>query len=129
MGDTMKVGLRKMVLGAALTAIILSASACGMKWLQSDGDEAAGTARERSSGHGSGWDGHGVNPDFPGMSQGSSRSDLSGFSQNPGDEYLSRGGGIMSVSPASAGSRHRAELTKEEQAASEAGLKDVFFGY
>ena len=125
----MKVRLRKAILAAVLTAITLSHSACGMKWLQSDGDEAAGTARERSSGTGSGWNGQGVNPNFPGISQESSRSDLSGFSQNPSDEYLARGGGVMSVSPAVAGSRHRAELTREEQAAIEAGLKDVFFGY
>jgi peptidoglycan-associated lipoprotein len=33
------------------------------------------------------------------------------------------------MSPTTGGSRHRAELTKEEQAAMEAGLKDVFFAY
>ena len=126
----MKVGLRKAILAAALAVITLNLSACGMKWLQSDGDEAAGTARQGSSGSGSGWNGHGVNPNFPGMTQESSRSDLSGFSQDPADEYLARGGGgIASVSPAAVGGRHRAELTREEQAAIEAGLKDVFFGY
>jgi peptidoglycan-associated lipoprotein len=125
----MKVGLRKAMLAAALAAITLSNSACGMKWLQSDGGEAAGTAGERSSGSSSGWNGQGVNPNFPGISLESPRSDLSGFSQNPADEYLARGGGIMSVSPAAAGSRHHAVLNREEQAAIEAGLKDVFFGY
>ena len=79
--------------------------------------------------NGSGWHGQGVNPDFPGMSQGGLRNELSGFSQNPSDEYLSHGGGIASVSPATGGMRHRAELSKEEQAAVEAGLKDVFFGF
>jgi peptidoglycan-associated lipoprotein len=129
MGDTMKVRLRKAILTAVLAAITLSHSACGMKWLQSDGDEMAGAALEQSSGTGSGWNGHGVNPNVPGFSQDSSRSELSGFSQTPADEYLARGGGIMSVSPAAVGGRHRAELTREEQAAIEAGLKDVFFGY
>ena len=122
----MKVGLGKMVLVAALGIMAFSASGCGMKWLQSDGDQTAGATRE---GGASGWNGQGVNPNFPGMDPGNSRSDLSGFSQNPSDEYVSRGGGIASVSPATAGSRHHAELTREEKAAMEAGLKDVFFGY
>jgi peptidoglycan-associated lipoprotein len=124
MGDTMKASLGKFVLVAALALIALGASGCGMKWLQSDGDETAGT-REGAR---SGWNGQGVNPDFPGMTQGSSRNELSGFSQNPTDEYLAHGG-IASVSPTTAGSRHHAELTREERAAMEAGLKDVFFGY
>jgi peptidoglycan-associated lipoprotein len=97
-----------------------------MKWLQSDGDESMGSA---NGGAGSRWRGQGVNPDFPGMSQGGSRSDLSGFSHNPSDEYLSHSGGIAPASPAASGMRHRAELSKEEQAAVEAGLKDVFFGF
>ena len=126
MGDTMKASLGKTVLVAALGLATLVTSGCGTKWLQSDGDQTAEAAREGTS---SGWNGQGVNPNFPGMSQGNSRSELSGFSQNPADEYLSRGGGIASVSPATAGSRHHAELTREEQAAMEAGLKDVFFGY
>jgi peptidoglycan-associated lipoprotein len=120
MGDTMKASLGKIVLVAALALIALGTSGCGMRWLQSDGDETAGTR--------SGWNGQGVNPDFPGMTQGSSRNELSGFSQNPADEYLAHGG-IASVSPTTAGSRHHAELTREERAAIEAGLKDVFFGY
>jgi peptidoglycan-associated lipoprotein len=63
------------------------------------------------------------------MTQGGSRNDLSGFSQNPSDEYLSHGGSFAPVSPASSGIRAHAELSREEQAAVEAGLKDVFFGY
>ena len=126
----MKASLGKTLLVAALGLTSLNVSACGMRWFQSDGDQTAGATREgSSSGQGSGWNGQGFNPNFPGMSHGSSRSDLSGFSQNPSDEYLAHGGGISSVSPAAAGSRHRAELTREEQAAVEAGLKDVFFGY
>src|SRR5262245_2178173 len=127
MGDTMKVGLGKTVLVATLGLIAFGASGCGMKWLQSDGDEMAAATREGSL-SGGGWNGQGVNPNFPGMSQGSA-SELSGFSQNPADEYLAGGGAVASVSPATSGSRHHAELTREERAAMEAGLKDVFFGY
>ena len=126
MGDTMKVSLGKTVLVAALGVVTLAASGCGMKWLQSDGDQTAGATRE---GGPSGWNGQGVNPNFPGLTQGNNPSELRGFSQNPGDEYLAHGGGIASISPTTGGSRHRAELTREEQAAMEAGLKDVFFGY
>lgn len=122
MGDTMKSNLWKTALAAALGVSLLGGQGCSMKWLQSDGGSAEG-------GSGSGWNGQGVNPNFPGMSQGGSRSDLSGFSQNPTDEYLSHGAGIASVSPANTGVRHHAELTKEEKAAMEAGLQDVFFGY
>ena len=126
MGDTMKATLGKTVLAAALAVAVLGVSGCGMKWLQSDGDEVT-----RASGEGahSGWNGQGVNPNFPGMTQEGSRRDLSGFSQNPSDEYLAGSGGIASVSPAAAASRHHAEVTREERAAIEAGLKDVFFGY
>ena len=119
----MKANLRKSVLIAALGLTVFATAGCGMKWLQSEGGEGAGST------NGSGWHGQGVNPDFPGMSQGGFRNELSGFSQNPSDEYLSHSGGIASVSPATGGMRHRAELSKEEQAAVEAGLKDVFFGF
>ena len=115
----MKPSLGKIALIAALGISLLGAQGCSMKWLQSDGDQMAG---------GSGGNGQGVNPDFPAMGQGS-RGELSGFSQNPSDEYLSHGGGIASVSPAYSGIRQHAELTKEEKAAMEAGLQDVFFGY
>ena len=122
----MNASLGKTVLVAALGLLTLGATGCGMKWLQADGDQTAGAMSEGSS---SGWNGQGVNPNFPGMTQGSSSNELSGFSQNPADEFLAHGSGIASVSPATAGSRQRAELTREEQAAVEAGLKDVFFGY
>ena len=122
----MKASLSKSVLVAALGLTVIATDGCGMKWLQSDGDERAGLSNGVA---GSGWHGQGVNPDFPGMSQGGFRNELSGFSQNPSDEYLSHSGGIASVSPATGGMRHRAELSKEEQAAVEAGLKDVFFGF
>jgi peptidoglycan-associated lipoprotein len=122
----MKASLSKSVLVAALGLTVIVTDGCGMKWLQSDGDERAGLSNGVA---GSGWHGQGVNPDFPGMSQGGFRNELSGFSQNPSDEYLSHSGGIASVSPATGGMRHRAELSKEEQAAVEAGLKDVFFGF
>jgi peptidoglycan-associated lipoprotein len=54
---------------------------------------------------------------------------LSGFSQNPSEERLQHGGGIASISSSGMSDRQRAELTKEEKAAIEAGLQDVFFGY
>jgi peptidoglycan-associated lipoprotein len=125
----MKACLGKTFLIASLAFTTLHASGCGMKWLQSDGEESAATALDGSR---SDRNGRGVNPDFPAMAQSDgsgATSELRGFSQNPSDEYLAHGGGIASVSPAAAGSRHHAELTREERAAMDAGLKDVFFGY
>ncbi len=126
----MKASLGKSVLIAALGLTVVTASGCGMKWLQTDGDETTvGSSGSPPASAGSSWRGQGVNPDFPDMTQGGSRNDLRGFSQNPSDEYLSHSGSFAPVAPASSGLRHHAELSREEQAAVEAGLKDVFFGY
>ncbi|HZC80676.1 MAG TPA: OmpA family protein, partial [Nitrospiraceae bacterium] len=54
---------------------------------------------------------------------------LSGFSKNPSEERLAKGGDITSLSSSGISARQRAEITKEEKAAIEAGLQDVFFGY
>ena len=126
MGDTMKVSLGKSSLVAALGVILLASQGCSMKWLQSDGEDTTSTAK---SGSDSGWNGQGVNPNSPGMAQSGSQSELSGFSQNPSEEHLASGGGIASLSSSDMNARHHAELTKEEKAAIEAGLQDVFFGY
>jgi len=156
----MKVSSGKSALMAVLGVTLLFTQGCGMKWLQADGDQAAGGAKqgeqtdqvaggssEGNSGTGIGdtqdynsgsgsqsgseWNGQGANPNSPDMAQGGSRSDLSGFSQDPSEEYLAPGDGIASVSSSGMGMKDRqhAELTKEERAAIEAGLKDVFFGY
>ena len=95
--------------------ILLANQGCGMKWLQSSGENESGSANSK----------------FPGMSGGSSSGELSGFSQNPSEERLAQaqGGFATSLSPSDLSARRRAELTKEEKAALEAGLQDVFFGY
>jgi len=95
--------------------ILLSSQGCSMKWLQSGGESESG----------------GANSNFPGISRGGSSGELSGFSQNPSEERLAqaRGGFSTSLSPSDPSTRRRAELTKEEKAAQEAGLQDVFFGY
>jgi peptidoglycan-associated lipoprotein len=77
-----------------------------MKWLQSDGETGAGAGQNGGSGGG-----------------------LKGFSKNPSEERLGKGGDIASLSSSGMSARQRAELTKEEKAAIEAGLQDVFFGY
>ena len=78
--------------------------------------------------------GQGVYPSFPGFaqeqgSQPETKSELNGFSQSPTEEHLTNDGEIASVSSANMNAGHHADLTKEERAAMEAGLKDVFFGY
>ena len=62
-------------------------------------------------------------------SQGGSGGGLTGFSQNPSEERLGKGGDLASVSTFGMSDRQRAELSREEKAAIEAGLQDVFFGY
>jgi len=131
----MKGSLGKSALAVVLGMTLLVGQGCSTKWLQSDGEQAAGAAKkgEQSDQIGGGssseWNGQGVNPSFPGMAQGGSQADLSGFSQSPSEEYLTPGSGIASLSSSGMSNRNRAELSKEEKAAIEAGLKDVFFAY
>ncbi|MBA5868114.1 MAG: OmpA family protein [Nitrospira sp. CR1.3] len=137
MGEAMNSKMGKLSGVAALSAVLLVTQGCGMKWLQSDGEQGAGSQSSRagggagSSGGGAGseWNGQGVNPNFPGMAPDGSRGELSGFSQNPSEERLAHGGGIASKSYAGMNVMQHAELTREEKAAIEAGLQDVFFGY
>ncbi|MDZ4853390.1 MAG: OmpA family protein [Nitrospirota bacterium] len=85
---------------AAMGLVLLVSQGCSMKWLQSDGETEAGGGQK-----------------------------LTGFSKNPSEERVGKGGGIVSLSPSGMAARQRAEITKEEKAAIEAGLMDVFFGY
>ena len=91
---------------AAMGLVLLVSQGCSMKWLQSDGETGAGAGQNGGSGGG-----------------------LKGFSKNPSEERLGKGGDIASLSSSGMSARQRAELTKEEKAAIEAGLLDVFFGY
>lgn len=129
--------------------ILLSSQGCGMKWLQSGGETEPGTARtdagtsrsEPGTAQGesgperSGSAAGSASSNFPeitrGGPSGDSSGELSGFSQNPMEERLARaqGGISTSLTPSDGSGRRRAELTKEEKAAMEAGLQDVFFGY
>ena len=95
---------------AVLGMILIVGQGCSAKWWQSDGETGTGSQ-------------------IPSISGGSSSGELRGFSQNPSEERLQHGGGIASVSSSGMSERQRAELTKEEKAAIEAGLHDVFFSY
>jgi peptidoglycan-associated lipoprotein len=102
---------------AAMGLVLLVSQGCSMKWLQSDGETGAGSTQNDA------------NQKFPGMARGGSGGGLSGFSQNPLEERLGKGGDIASFSSSGMSARQRAEITKEEKAAIEAGLQDVYFGY
>ncbi|MDK2742806.1 MAG: OmpA family protein [Nitrospira sp.] len=93
--------------------VLLSAQGCNTKWLQSDGEGGSGSASSK----------------VPSISGGGSSGELSGFSRNPSEERLAQGGYSTAMNPSGLTARQRAELTKEEKAAVEAGLQDVFFGY
>jgi peptidoglycan-associated lipoprotein len=88
----------------AMSLVLLVGQGCSMKWLQSDGETRVGSAQNGSGG------------------------ELSGFSRDPSEERLGKGD-IASLSSAGMSNRQRAELAREEKAAIEAGLQDVFFGY
>jgi peptidoglycan-associated lipoprotein len=109
MGNPIKIGVV-----AALGLVLLVGQGCSTKWLQSDAETEAQ---------------NGSNKNFPGMGPGSSGRGLSGFTQNPAEERIGKGGDIASLSSSGMSARQRAEITKEEKAAIEAGLQDVFFGY
>jgi peptidoglycan-associated lipoprotein len=123
-----------------LGVVVLFGQGCGMKWLQSGGDSESGQAssgNSQSDQASSRVPGSGGSPDgaadsrFPGFSRSMPGSDLSGFSQNPQEERLAHAPGSYqaSLSPSDVSAHRRAELTREEKAALEAGLQDVFFGY
>lgn len=93
----------------AIGTIALSGQGCNTKWLKSESSEKESTP--------------------PSISGKSSSGELSGFSHNPSEERITQGGFSTSLTPSGSGIRQRADLTKEEKAALEAGLQDVFFGY
>ena len=66
---------------------------------------------------------------LPTLSGESSNSELSGFSHHPSEERLVQGEYSGALTPSGVDPPQRAELTKEEKAAVEAGLQDVFFDY
>jgi peptidoglycan-associated lipoprotein len=66
---------------------------------------------------------------LPPISRGSPSGELSGFARNPSEERLAQDEYSGALTPSGVGPRQHAELTKEEKAAGEAGLQDVFFGY
>ena len=114
-----------MVMGIAL----LSNQGCNTKGLKSDseggrGSGSVGTKLAPLSGGGSSGD-----TKLPTISGESSSGELSGFSRNPSEERLAQGGDSGALTLSEVGPRQRTELGKEEKAAVEAGLQDVFFGY
>ena len=123
--------------------VLLSNQGCSTKGLKSEsegegGSGSVGTMLPPLSGGGLSDDttlptisGESSNGDtkLPAISGESSSGELSGFSRNPSEERLAQGGDSGALLPSEVGPRQRAELTKEEQAAVEAGLQDVFFGY
>lgn len=97
----------------AIAVILVSAQGCNKKWVQSDSESGSGSASSK----------------LPNISGGGSSGELSGFSRNPSEERLAQEGYSTALNSSGNGPRQRAELTKEEKAAVEAGLQDVFFGY
>jgi peptidoglycan-associated lipoprotein len=97
----------------AVGLLFLADQGCSKKWVQSESEGGSGSTSSKA----------------PTISGGSSGGDLKGFSRNPNEERLSQGGHPTSLNPSNLSVRQQAELTREERAAIEAGLQDVFFGY
>ena len=97
----------------AIGILLLSTQGCNTKWVKSEAESGSGSASSK----------------LPNLSGGKSGGELSGFSRTPGEERLSQGGYSTSLNPSGITARQRAEMTREEKAAVEAGLQDVFFGY
>jgi peptidoglycan-associated lipoprotein len=93
--------------------VLLSNQGCNTKWLKSEGEGGSGSASSK----------------VPSISGGGASGELSGFSRNPSEERLAQSGYSTTLNPSGFSARQRAELTREEKAAVEAGLQDVFFGY
>jgi peptidoglycan-associated lipoprotein len=93
--------------------ILISASGCSSKWLQSDGDSEQGIQKG-----GRGADG-GPLRGFQSLAPG----------QTPDEERLGRGTIVTKGQGSDAAKQRSAEVRREEAAAMAAGLKDVFFGY
>ncbi len=131
-----------------LTMVLLSTPGCSsMKWFHSGSDDMAesetGAAKDSRSarvGSGGAMEGQvGRDGQYPAISRQDSMSDpeggaLRGFSplvngQIAGEERLSRSEYGQMMLPVDRDAKRYAELRREEAAAIEAGLNDVFYGY
>lgn len=110
--------------------VLLLNQGCNAKLLtsESEGEHASGSGVTKLPPSLSGGSSSG-DTKLPTISGESSSSELSGFSHNPSEERLAQGGYSEALTTTGVDPLQRAELTKEEKAAMEAGLQDVFFGY
>ncbi len=136
-------GASQLMLGG-MAMVLLTAPGCsGMKWFQSGSDEAtnSGSSLSASGGASGGYGSGGVGRDgqYPslGGQHDSSEAEggkLRGFSplvngQISGEERLSRSPIGTMLTANERDEKWAAEIRREEAAALEAGLKDVFYGY
>lgn len=130
-------GASQLIVGG-MAVLLLTASGCSsMKWFHSGSDDTAVSEGDRPDGYAVG-EGHRDGP-YPSLNRQNSLSEAEGGSlqglsplvngQIAGEERLSRsnmGGMLM---PIDRDAKWHAEIRREEAAAMEAGLKDVFYGY
>jgi len=136
-------GASQLMLGG-MAMVLLTAPGCsGMKWFQSGSDEATNSGSSLSAsggasgGYGSGGAGRdGQYPSLGGQHDSSEAEGgkLRGFSplvngQISGEERLSRSPIGTMLTANERDEKWAAEIRREEAAALEAGLKDVFYGY
>ncbi len=130
-------GASRLMLGG-IAVILFTVSGCSsMKWFQSGSDDRAVSESDRSGSYAAG-EGH-RDGQYPSISRQNSSSEaeggaLRGFSpllngQIAGEERLSHSSMSSMLLPVDRGEKRHAEIRREEAAAMEAGLKDVFYGY
>ena len=140
-------GASQLMLGG-MAIVLLTAPGCSnMKWFQSGSDEASnsGSSLSASSGASAGASGgygrgeSGRDGQYPSLGREQDMAEaeggrLRGFSplvngQISGEERLSRSPIGNMLMPVDRDEKWAAEIRREEAAAMEAGLKDVFYGY
>lgn len=134
----MKYSSASQLVVSGMAVLLLTAPGCSsMKWFHSGSDDTAVSEGERSEAYAS-REGH-REGEFPSLSRLNPSSEveggaLQGFSplkngQIVGEERLSRSSMGGMLLPIDRDEKWHAEIRREEAAAMEAGLKDVFYGY
>ncbi len=125
------------MLGGMAVVLLTTPGCSGMKWFHSGSDDTAVSASDSPGGHAEGQGSR--KGQYPSISRQSPLSDaeggaLRGFSpllngQIAGEERLSRSNISGMLMSNERDQKFQAEIRREEAAAMDAGLKDVFYGY
>lgn len=130
-------GASQLMLGGVAVVLLTAPGCSSMKWFHSGSDDTVVSESDSPGGHMAGKDSR--DGQYPSISRQNPLSEaeggaLRGFSplvngQIAGEERLSRSNMGGMLLPVDRDEKWHAEIRREEAAALEAGLKDVFYGY